>query len=99
MVQNLHLGRSVKFKLQDYIRAFNDSTEDLKELEESHGTVDLSPNTKLRIIQLKLESKRKLSLKISDTAIDAMDRDIPIFEGAINPPQFKLSNSRLNLRP
>ena len=50
MVQNMHLSRSTKFKLEDYIKAYNDSNNDFKELEESHGSVDLSPNTKLRIL-------------------------------------------------
>ena len=46
IVQKVHMSRTTKFKLQDYVKALKDSKNDLRAASADH----LSPNAKLRIL-------------------------------------------------
>ena len=74
LVQQLHMARPTKFKIGEYVKAFEGPT-----LQQIGKGRKLSPNTKLRILQRKLEEQRKLLA--SNKIDDPLQSPLPVFEG------------------
>ena len=72
-IKYLYHLRPTEFKVEDFVSVIDDSS--LMDLEKNK---ELSPNTKLRILQRKLESQRKLNTELDGEQID---RPLPVFHG------------------
>lgn len=75
-INNLYVNRPTKFGLQEFIPKLQDKM--LKELDDDK---DLSPTTKLRVIQRQLELERQTSNVPLTSNFNGIERPLPVFEG------------------